>query len=272
VSGLRPEEVWAAECIRRALDGVDVQPHDDGSRPGMHDLELWREGHRFGAVEITAAADRESIELWNIVNGSDERWIEPDLTGGWIVGVEPRAKVRRLRSELPGLLADLEAAGVSKVSGDTRRPRCSWDRRAADLRIGHATQHGTSFPGCISVTIDLPTQRMSDWDADHSEALPDWLSEWTAWPSQTDNVAKLQRSGAAERHLFVLFPGFTTAPFSVAHLLVRSGAPLPQAAPVLPTGVTHVWAMSYWTNGDGFFWSPDDGWRRFDKVRETTTV
>lgn len=81
---------------------------------------------------------------------------------------------------------------------------------------------------------------------------------------QADVRSKLARSECDERHAFVLVPGFTTAPFEVADLLMRDDAPLPTAPPRLPTEITHVWIASTWTSGHGVRWSPD-GWESFDK-------
>jgi len=61
-----------------------------------------------------------------------------------------------------------------------------------------------------------------------------------AKPSQAHNVRKLAASGARERHVFVLVPGFTSAP-AVIDLLIAVDAPLPTITPVLPSEVTHVW-------------------------------
>ncbi len=59
---MRGEELWVGACLRAALVGVKVEQHDDGSRPSMYDLDLVRAGQPFGACEVTAAADAESID------------------------------------------------------------------------------------------------------------------------------------------------------------------------------------------------------------------
>jgi len=100
--------------------------------------------------------------------------------------------------------------------------------------------------------------------------LADWLTEWAAQPSEVRNLDKLRRSNAEQRHLFIILPGFTTAPFEVTDLLWRAGAPTPTIPPRLPDGITHVWAMSTWTTGDGFFWSAESNWTRPAKITETT--
>jgi hypothetical protein len=64
----------------------------------------------------------------------------------------------------------------------------------------------------------------------------------------------------------VLLPSFTTAPFVVADLLMRNDAPLPLVAPLLPSEITHAWAVSTWNSGSGMRWCPAMGWSRFDKV------
>ncbi len=88
---LRPEEEWARRMIAAAT-GLQVVQHDDGSADGMHDLDLFEGQHRIGAIEVTAAADGELIALWNLMNGRGDRWIEPDLKGGWMVTLRLAAR------------------------------------------------------------------------------------------------------------------------------------------------------------------------------------
>ena len=52
--------------------GVEVVQHDDGSRDGMHDLDILRADRR-DAAEVTAAADAESIQLWKLVTDRGDR-------------------------------------------------------------------------------------------------------------------------------------------------------------------------------------------------------
>ncbi|MEU4382799.1 hypothetical protein [Micromonospora echinofusca] len=265
---LRGEERWVKACIEATLPDAEVEQHDDGSKPGMHDLDLIRSGQRFGAVEITSAADPESIPLWKLIN-KGQRWIEPQLAGGWFVSLLPSARGKRVRAELPSLLAELERLGITEVSS-RRRPLHPVAQQLDALGVVTAGQGGTEFPGSIYPTIHLPDEKSGGMVADAGDALASWFSDWLPEPDQADNLQKLARSAAPERHLFVIFPGFTTAPFSVADLLMRNGAPLPTVPPALPPEITHVWAISTWNSGDGFRWSPADGWSRFSKVFQVT--
>lgn len=267
--GLRGEELWAAACIEEALPGVDVRQHDDGSGRAMYDLSVHRGGHEIAAVEVTAAADPESIALWKLINGNEDRWQEPELVGGWFVCLLPTARAKVLQRQLPDLLRALELAGRTELAGDRHADLLS--RRAAQLNIVSARQVGTTFPGSIYVTIELPTERSGGIVASTGDALADWLGRWAQEPQQGDSLRKLESARAPERHLFVLLPGFTTAPFSVADLLMRDGAPLPTISPAFPSFVSHAWTMSTWSTGDVLSWSSADGWRRSRKVTQVRT-
>lgn len=266
---LRGEERWAATCIELALDSVKVCQHDDGSRPGMHDFDLWRGDARIGAVEVTAAPDSALLELWNLVNGGGKRWIESGLMGGWMVTLSPLTRTKTLRAELHRLLASLEAAGV-RVLDEHRGTTASWSEEAARLGVISAHRSATAFPGSIYLTIDLPAERAVGAVPSTGDPLVEWIGEWVTGREQAENLEKLKRSGDGEKHLFVLLPGFNTAPFTVADLLLRSDAPIPESAPNLPLKLTHVWVMSTWSSGDGFYWSDVKGWARFKKVLEVT--
>lgn len=114
---------------------------------------------------------------------------------------------------------------------------------------------------------ERPQGQMGGYSPLTGDPLARWLSEWVANPSRTDNLRKLESSGAPERHLFILVPGFDSGAFTVSDLLIVPGAPLPVIPPALPAEITHVWAMSTWDSGDGFRWSPDGDWERFVKVQ-----
>ena len=147
---IRSDEEWARRCISVALGGVDVVHHDDGSEPGMHDLEISYVDHPSGAVEVTAAADAESIELWNLVN-SGGRWKVPGLAGGWIVEVSPRARARRLKADLPTLLKQLEQAVYQEAGYDRWRPGL-FDYAVAALVITRLSKGG--IPGTATLRLN----------------------------------------------------------------------------------------------------------------------
>ena len=97
-------------------------------------------------------------------------------------------------------------------------------------------------------------------------AVPGWVRDFLLDPRQSDVLDKLERSGASERHAFILVPGFSIAPFEVVDMLWRDEDELvPTRSPHLPEQVTHVWLMAFWTVGSGLRWSPERGWERFER-------
>lgn len=257
---MRTEELWVGACMEAALPGVKVVQHDDGSRPRMYDLDLVRGGAVFAACEVTAAADAESIELWNLVNGSNERWIEQDLVGGWLITVAAKCRAKPLKSEIPALLRILEndRPGTRKQSAIARM---------SALGVVDAHRGGTAFPGSIYVTLERDAERTGGVVSNSGHGLVAWLDEWMRQPAQEHNLEKLRAGLLAKRHLFVLLPGFTTAPFTASDLLMRDEAPLPDEGLRLPPGITDVWLMSTWSTGDLFHYG-SSGWSRSGKVFE----
>ncbi len=242
-----------------------VRQHDDGSRPGMHDLDVDLPDGRAAAVEVTAAADPASIELWKLVNDRDERWIVPDLLGGWMVMLDPAARAKRVLVELPSLLKGLESGQVSEFGHGWRASEDPVVQALHELGAMSGSRGPTDYPGVIYLSIEQQQERTGGMVADNGNALPTWLGEFLRQPQQADVLAKLGRSQADERHVFIILPGFSTAPFTVTDLLWREDGPLPTAGPGLPDEVTHVWLVATWNIGRGLRWSPDEGWQTFSK-------
>lgn len=84
----------------------------------MFDLRIVYRDRPPGAVEVTAAADAESVELWNITNGRRGRWQVDQLAGGWLVSLLPSARAKRVLTNLPRLLAELEGQGIQRLEAD----------------------------------------------------------------------------------------------------------------------------------------------------------
>lgn len=272
VPGLRGEELWVKAVVEAHL-GVPVDQHDDGSRPSMHDLDVRLDGGRTAALEVTAAADGESIELWNLLNGSSGRWIIPGLRGGWMVSVSPLTRAKRIRAELPTLLGQLEERGVGQYSTSWRTPVDPLEVALTDLGVLDAGQGATDYPGSVYMTIERSPERTGGGVPGTGEPLSQWVGHFLHASEQRDVLAKLRRAvGAAERHAFVIVPGFSTAPFPVTDLLWRSDGPVPVSPPELPEPVTHAWVMSTWSIGRGLRWDPEVGWQQFDSSPGTDTA
>jgi hypothetical protein len=259
----RWEERLAVRCIAAEL-GVEVDVHDDGSEPSMHDLNILYPDRPPGAVEVTAAADPDSIALGTFVYDG-ERWIVPNIAGGWMASLQPTAKWKAVQAQLPVLLQTMEGQSVTRADPEVWWRPGPYDDALRALGILHLMQSGTDFPGSVYLMIDPGSERTAGMVPTDGRPLLEWLAEWFARPDKIDNLKKLEASGADERHLFLIVPSFAEAPFAVTDLLSRDGAPLPDSAPALPTEITHVWVVSTWSSGDGMRWAPGAGWSRFVK-------
>lgn len=270
MTDLRAEERVVAATIAATL-GLKVEQHDDGSRPGMHDLNILAADGTLGAVEVTAAADPDSIQLWKLVNSRDERWTVPYLQGGWMLQLEPTARAKRLLNDLPAFLRELEARGIAEIPRQRRRDEGpeSVEGRARALGIVSGNQSTTDFPGSIYLTIERSPERTGGLVDSTGSAVPGWVRDFLLDPHQRDVLDKLGRSGASERHAFILVPGFSIAPFGVMDMLWRDDRyAVPTTRPHLPEQVTHVWLMAFWAVGSGLRWSPKSGWERFERQFE----
>lgn len=125
----------------------------------------------------------------------------------------------------------------------------------------NASQGGTDYSGVIYLGIHQDAERTGGIVDPLSGELPPWVGAFLAEPQQADVLRKLNRSDALERHAFIIFPVFTTAPFSVVDPLWRGDAP--NVAPALPAEVTHVWLGSLWSIATGLRLCPVGGWSTF---------
>ena len=163
-------------------------------------------------------------------------------------------------------------SGCTSVPLQRSARTLAWERAADDLGIVSMGQSGTAFPGSIYVTLDLPAERTGGIVADTGDALAAWVGDFLEGHERQDVRHKLLRSGADERHAFLILPGFAEVGFGVIDLLMRDDAPLPEAEPALPVEVTHVWVVSTWSSGHGMRWAPDQGWSYFDKLISSRTA
>lgn len=258
------EEVWACAFMESVQPGVEVSINDDNSSDSMFDLLLQREGQSVGAVEVTAAATEDQIELWQVANGSEEQMVLPTLEGGWFVTLKPSCRFKRMLPGLEKLLSDCEAIGVGSV-GNGEMPT-KFDSDLADLGICRVQRIGTSTRGSVSFTIGLDLEDSTGWVSAAETHVVDWITEWIEDPSQEHNIKKLVASGLPERHLFVFVLPFSPAPFQVLYFLDQKGGDLPPQELILPDGLTHLWlSNSSPTGGRVVRWDPEQGWESFLK-------
>lgn len=265
---LHPIEEWARQMIEVEL-GLSVRQYDDGSLNGMHDLTIAYPDRLFGAVEVTRAMDGSVAALWKLLDRSvDGRWIVPELAGGWTVSLHPTARWKRLRDELPRLLASLEAMRRRSLDTEYDDPSDVHVRCANALGVVRADQNDTSYAGSIYPVVELGSDRSGGVVAPAADAPAEWIGRFLREPQQADVLSKLARSGASSRHAFVVVAGLGEPTFQVFDPLTRTDVQTPTAPPDLPVEVTHVWLTTTWNGGRGLRWDPLAGWLWFDRLQD----
>ncbi len=265
---LKPEEIWALECLSEALPaGTVVKQHDDGTENSMYDLDVIYPDGRTAAVEVTTNIHRAALEFMKAV-GKDGPWIEPGLDGCWVVRVQPTYSVKQLRETLPDLLRMYQAMGLEGIDATRWWEPQAGDHVARALGITtakHMPTDGRNL-GRILAEPGYDMDKMGGVVPDVGDGLPAWFGEWLVSADNNDNRAKLEASGKDEHHLFLIAAGFGNLPFGVQDMLMRNETPLPTIPLELPPEITHGWLLGTWGEGQGYAWSADAGWSLFNKM------
>jgi hypothetical protein len=225
----RDDERTAKRLVRLCLGDVEVCRHDDGSRPGMYDLELrWPNGD-VEAMEVTRAT---SATLRHVGHQFDRQGLiaAAETTRSWIVHLAAdTTDVRSVRAKIDHQLRQVELAGfttfaereeAASVAVARVRRRLGVDSAWSYEAIGEQPRIRLTFQAqAVFIRAEAVNAVVED------QALR--------------NADKLARSGRTERHLFVLVDfGATSAWLG---LLERDP---PATPPQLPEAVTTVWAAS----------------------------
>jgi hypothetical protein len=231
-------EEWARRIVEKELNRA-VVINDTGTAPSMYDLRVGPADAPEVAIECVGAVDQTYTETWNV--GPARGPLQVSLTGDWTVEIAPTARVKTIRKHIERLLQELEARGIYNVYVDWR---IEWEDpelfgKLDSLKITHAYCHSQQGTGKVHLTMP----GAGGFVDDHGSALPAWVGDFLRDPARQDVLGKLQRSGAAERHAF-LIATLTGAPWPVESYLIGSLDHVPSQAPNLPAPVTGVWVVS----------------------------
>lgn len=255
--GQRPRvvEEYARRILQREL-GRPVVLHDDGRKPGMYDLRVGAERTPDIAIECVAALDPVRTETWN--SGPAEGSFMLKSTGDWYVVLKPHTRVDRVRRRLQDVIRLCEAAGINgrtEVDWSLKHHHPDVFATLDALQIHSIARYDGTGRVILSMT---GTGGAVD---DHGYAVPGWIEEFLRAPERKDVIDKLERSGAAERHVFVEVD-FMGVPWAVESYLGTNTEHLPETSPSLPLPIDAVW-IKYGPRG--WHWGGRH-WRFFDAV------
>ncbi len=249
----RYSEVHARKVIERIL-GVPINLHDDGSRHAMFDyIAILKDGRR-AAIEVVADTNREVEELHAAVRRHGKTIKSSDLLFRWSVSVHTASRVARLRHELPPALAEIEAQVRALVPGNEIEQKFRPILSAMGIGLASITDRSPQGKGSIDVTVHEVR-----YGSLQPNVIAESCSALLSAASMEDVRGKLVRSGCEERHAAIVFSshGESTAGSALAR------GQVPTCAPVLPDGITHLWAISTSLSEATAYWSPADGWQMF---------
>jgi len=244
-------ELEAAHLVAEVLGGQansrDVTGR--GAIDGTHDFDVTLSDGKVVALEVTTAARQEMVGTFAALGGFVDAKF-PSLTHNWsLTGRHPDdehrgPQIRQLLRSGDALLRDLEAADVSKFDEVHRSAPPVTDpvaqeavRRLHQLGVFAGQAMGVAPAGEAFVAVALV--------GGGGSVDPDALNQSVTRETQA-NLAKLERSGGDELHLFVWIDGSMFSEEMAMYL--RN---VPPSGPLLPPSITTVWAAT-WGPGVNF--------------------
>ena len=245
-------------CARDRLAPIlgPLRRIDPGGGPdGAHDFEVDLDDGGFAAIEVTGEVESGQRVLESLVgrlppltvSGSRWRW-------RWRIGLSTSAQKKRISSELPVLLSDLEKA-------DRRSAHCRGDYRDTFVQrlreLGVESMYAwvsadAAHPG--RVILGPGTYGGWEWGA---TATDTWLAEFLSSRRGINKVVKLRSvSRAGQRHLVIVLDPRSQAGMGIP--LQESWTALPALEP--PEPLTHLWLLAMPTNWPGLQWIRGSDW------------
>jgi hypothetical protein len=230
-----------AAAVVAAMSGATVSCNDDGSEDAMFDLALrWPDG-REAAMEVTLSTDQLLKATWAGINRQQAIFPATLARHTWTVFLDRATKLRPTRARVDHHLARIEAEGLPRFGPEHRSASPAVRELWEDLWIGRGFIYDRRRSATGGPVIALMPPRPP-------EPSPTTVQEEVErQANQLDNIQKLQRSGKAERHLFiwidVLHPGWRAL-----------AGPLPAVAPTLPDAITTVWVATEDLDDKGEKW------------------
>jgi hypothetical protein len=187
-------------------------PHDDGSRPSMHDVDVHTTEGRHTAVEVTSAADADALRTREALRRAEETMHGYPLERPWSASIWTLTQVRPLQRRLPGLLVRAEAAGVEHLYADWSYDDPVLAALAAELGALGVMEIDAIIAAGQPGSVHL--RHASRLHPVAAQALTGTLEGVLA---KTDNQRKLATADAHERDLFVFLDDRSGAVIDADH-------------------------------------------------------
>lgn len=244
----RINERVARHIVSQALN-VPVSRFEDGLADSQVDA-LIHYPDRHAALEVIGDHEEAFNRQWAALDRLGHRLIVPGLRYRWCVQLARRAKINEVARKLPAMLLRYEDEPDELSSARARWGTAPDNMAALGVLMVYIIGGGPAG------RVDLHVEGWSG--SAGSGAVGAWVAE--VLESQPDVPAKLLAHPTSEKHAFI----WTTigSSYSVQFAIENRAQPLPEVAPELPEGVTHVWVAGSFTSQGCLAWFPDRGWWR----------
>lgn len=243
-------------CARDRLEPIlgPLRCIDPGGGPeGAHDFEADLDDGGFAAIEVTGEVESGQRVLESLVRRLP-RLTVPGSHWRWQVGLGTGAEEKRILSELPVLLSDMEKVNrrSTHYRGDYRDPLV---QRLRDLGVEfvYAWEPADAIHQG-DVILSPGTYGGWEWGGEATDA---WLAEFLASRRGINKVVKLRSvSRADQRHLVIVLDPRSQAGMGIT--LRDSWTTLPALEP--PEPLTHLWLLPMPRDWPGLKWRRGSGW------------
>jgi hypothetical protein len=261
----RVDEPYARNILRAVL-GARVEIRDDGSAPGLPDLEVMWDDRPPTAVEVVRSADqveRQGSAEWSrhASGGYRASWLKRSWLLGVMSGQMPTFK--DLPAEAEPWLAVLEGEDVTTATPIhwnpwLRGPTAEALGRLSELRITDAISLSPRPGGLPEISINLGHGYTTPIS---TEPVVDAVEQCLA--EHPRKAAKLAAWRSPDNHVFVILDHSRPTPLR-AWQFWPEDCGLPQRAPALPEPVRQVWVAPFGSSVV-WMWAADYGkWRAFE--------
>jgi hypothetical protein len=114
----RSYEQLAAQILEQVLGGQVKWRDVPGAAPNTHDFDLHLPNGDIVAVEVTQVTNEEERAFWSPKH--KKTWLASSLCKSWALDVDPAKYRHKDRSDIEGLLKEMERLGVEAFG--LRRP------------------------------------------------------------------------------------------------------------------------------------------------------
>jgi hypothetical protein len=232
--------------------------HDTGRHARMYDLRVGSDAQPEIAIECVGAVDQQRTETWNV--GPAKGSFAVPVAGEWHLVLQPDASVKRVKSALPGLLAECQRVGLdgfTPVDAFLQVNHPMLYHRLAKLRIDAVACYDGPDPGRLFLGMTGSGGAVDPYGTE----VPKWIGDFLRAKERHDVLHKLRASAAPECHVFVIV-SFGGVPWLVESYLGTRTDSLPEERPDLPDPVDSVWIMY---GAKGIRWD-GHAWRFFNAV------